>query len=105
MPISHSFDAVLTGKSFLLQCDMPNIRIDSILDSRLQDLAASNNWLQEYSGMLWKARNIFSWPQISTASPNSNKGNFLFLVEFRALTDRVVCTILDNVSKNEKIYI
>ena len=36
-------DTVLTGKAFLLQCDKPNIRINSILDSRSQELAASNS--------------------------------------------------------------
>ena len=91
----YHIDAVLTGKAFLLQCDKPNIRIDSILDSRLQELAASNKLALKsiVESILYCGRQGISFcghRDYSTASQNFNKGNFLSLVEFRALTDPVL---------------
>ena len=100
----YHIDAVLTGKAFLLQCDKPNIRIDSILDSRSQELAASNKLALKsiVECILYCGRQGISFHghrDDATASPNCNKGS---LIEFRALTDPVLRTFLDNAPRNAR---
>ena len=83
----YHIDAVLTGKAFLLQCDKPSIRIDSVLDSMSQELAASNKLALKsiVECILYCGRQGISFRghrDDSTASLDCKKGNFLSLVEY-----------------------
>lgn len=100
----YHVDTILTGKEFLLQYEKPNLRLDSIFDACSEQLAASNKLALKsiVECILYCGRQGVSFRghrDDTTASPEHNRGNFINLVEFRAQTDQVLRTFLNNAPK------